>query len=303
MPLPTDFTVAICGAGMAGLGLALALHSHGIKCTIYEAADTPERVLRGSIQIGPNGQAALDKYGILEELLQSCRVFPSGGRLMKSDGTLINELVMGDKDIFGYDTMRVVRKTLAVRLANAVKDRGMEIICNKKYVRVVSEDDTGVTIEFEDGTTAQASLLVGADGIHSRLRQSLFPDVETQYVGSVAVGGSVLASKLGDVDEKSYGLYVNPIGSAMIGPHTPNNTEYIVFVSKPYPDLGKDDWKEMSNDKSKLRDYLMNGQDVWLPYIQSAIANLQDEDLFLWPMYVIRIGILDLTTGQNCPDR
>lgn len=59
---------------------------------------------------------------------------------MKSDGTLINELVMGDKEIFGYDTMRIVRGTLAVGLANAVKEREMKIICNKKYVRVVLED-------------------------------------------------------------------------------------------------------------------------------------------------------------------
>lgn len=42
-----------------------------------------------------------------------------------------------------------------------------------------------------------------------------------------------------------------------------------------------------SNDKNKLKEFLTDGRDVWLPYIQTAAAKLQDDDLFLWPMHVL----------------
>lgn len=286
MATTNSLTIAICGAGLTGLGLALALQSHGIRCTIYEAADTPERGLRGSLQLAPNGQTPLDKYGILDDLLRSSRIFEQG-RLMKNDGTLIQELVLGDKELFGYDCMRIVRKILIRKLVDTVKARGVEIFCNKKFARIQSETKSEVTMEFADGTTASASLLVGADGIHSRLRQSLFPEVKTKFIGSVVVGGSFSASNLDGIEDLPWGLYVSPIGTSMIGPHTNDDAEWVVFVSKPYADLGKEGWKEMINNKDKLRDFLMEGRNVWLPQIQLAITNLEDDNLFLWPMYVL----------------
>lgn len=281
-----DFTVAICGAGLAGLGLALALHSHGIKCTIFEAVETPERAARGSLQIAPNGQVVLDKYGVWTDLSKSSK-FYHNARIMKNDGTLMNEIMLGDKDTFGYESMRVVRRTLVAKLASTIRDRGMDIHCNKKFVRILSETDSGVTIEFADGTTAAASMLVGADGIHSRLRSTLYPSVKTQYIGSIAIGGSVSASEIAGPQDIPYGLYLSEHGSAMIGSHTPDDTDYVAFVGRPHADLGREGWKEMFKTKDRLRRVLQENQDDWPIHVRSAIANLRDDDLWLWPLYVL----------------
>lgn len=287
MGLPANFHVAICGAGLAGLSLALALQSHGIKCTIYEAADTAEKGIRGSINIAPNGQIPLDKYGILDDLVQSCRIFPEGGILRKPDGTVIQELVLGNKQLFGYDAIRVVRTTIIRKLVHALQERGVEIICNKRFVHIVEEADTGVTIEFADGTTASASLLVGSDGIHSRLRKAMFPEVETKYFGSVAVGGPFQAAKVNNFDATQWGLYAGPPGNTMIGPHVPDDSEWVVFVAKSYRDLGKDGFRELGKNKAQLREIMTEGQETWLPHVRGAMAQVGDDDLFLWAMYVL----------------
>lgn len=287
MVFPDDFNVAICGAGLAGLSLALSLRSHGIKCTIYEASDTPEKGIRGSIQLAPNGQTPLDRYGILDELLKSARVFPDGGILRKSDGSVIQELVLGDKELFGYDPMRIRRRTIISKMINTLKENGVEVVCNKKLTRIVSEAESGVTVEFADGSTASASLLVGSDGIHSCLRKSLFPEVEAQYFGSIAVGGSFPAAKVKGIELDQWGIYVGSPGNVILGPHVHDDSEWILFLSRSHPDLGKEGWKELGNNKEKLREFLNEGRDVWLPNVQGAMAAIENDDLFLWAMYVL----------------
>lgn len=287
MGFPDNFDVAICGAGLAGLSLALALHSHGIKCTVYEAADTPEKGIRGSFQLAPNGQTPLDRYGILDDLLKSSRIFPEGGTLKKSDGTVIQELILGDKELFGYDSIRIMRRTIICKFVDTLQEKGVPVICNRKFTRIISETDSEVTIEFVDGSTARTSLLVGSDGIHSRLRKSLFPEVEAQYFGSIAIGGSFAASKVDMLGSFPYGLYNGPLGNIMIGPHVRDDTEWVAFLGRSFPDLGRQGWKDMANNKEKLREVLAEGQEVWLPQIRQAIASIDDDELFLWAMYVL----------------
>jgi 2-polyprenyl-6-methoxyphenol hydroxylase-like FAD-dependent oxidoreductase len=59
--------VAIIGAGLSGLALALALHQQSIKCTIYEAREAPLNV-GGGLMLVPNGLKVLDKLGVYDPL-------------------------------------------------------------------------------------------------------------------------------------------------------------------------------------------------------------------------------------------
>src|SRR4051812_13572387 len=98
--------------------------------------------------------------------------------------------------------MRIIRGELVGELIKAVNERGIQVHYREKFTRIVSESKAeGVIIEFDDGTTAYISLLIGADGIYSPLRRALFPEVELQYIGTSAVTASVCSK---DVPRSQY---------------------------------------------------------------------------------------------------
>lgn len=284
----TKFTVAIVGAGLAGLGLAIALQSHGIDCTVYEAAPSPEQVVKGSLGIAPNGQAALESLDLLPQLEKWGIMFQEA-TVHDGDGNVMGKLLLGNKEYFGYDSLRIVRARLIDELAKAATERGVAVECNKKFTRIVSESATkGVTIEFADGTTSTTTLVLAADGIHSRVRQALFPEVQTSYIGTTAVSASVAWSAAPSLSMDRFGMFVRPgVGTALLGPHTPNADDWLIGFQSPHPDLGKEGWKEMQADKSRLRAYLETGKDQWPQYLQDAMAAARDDTLFLWQMHTL----------------
>jgi 2-polyprenyl-6-methoxyphenol hydroxylase-like FAD-dependent oxidoreductase len=188
--------VAIIGAGLGGLGLALALKSQNIPCTIYEASETPERVIGGSLQLGPNAQDVLTRLNVHERLIKHS-IFLDTLKINDNHGNLQGQIYLGDKKNFGFDSMRIVRKILIDELLGAVIEAGIDIKRNKKFIHLLSESkNEGVRFEFSDGTTSTASLLVASDGINSRVRRAIFPDVETEYLGFIGAGASVARSTL-----------------------------------------------------------------------------------------------------------
>ena len=75
--------------------------------------------------------------------------------------------------------------------AKAEEQQGINIVYGKKFTRVLAETDEDVTFEFADGEQKTALLLVGADGIHSRLRRERIEDISAKYIGLMAVTGAV----------------------------------------------------------------------------------------------------------------
>lgn len=294
MSFGPEFNVAICGAGLGGLGLALALHSHSIPCTIYESSDKPERVIGGSLQISGNGQSVFERYGIMGRLARhGC--FSDTLKVMDGQGNRINEFIIGDREVFGHSGMRIIRSLLMAELLASVREHGIEINCNKKFVRLLSDSTAeGVRFEFADGTVAQASLLVGADGIHSRVRHCLFPDAETQYLGTFAAGGSVARAALSDgltsgeeFTSEREGMLVGGYGAFILLPHDPQKSEYLAVLQKPYPDLGREGFNDMLSDKRKLHAYLNEDRSDWPKYIQNAIDNIREDTMWVWPTHVL----------------
>lgn len=187
MIISQPLDVAICGEGLAGLGLAIALQSKGIECAVYEAAARPTQVVKSALSLGPNGENVLYSLGIMPELAeQAC--FYRDMDVKTLNGDTVSKILMSYTDHFKHDGMRVTRAQLIDVLVKTARDRNIPVICSRKYTRVLSESVTnGVHFEFEDGSTATASLLVGADGIHSRMRTNMYPDTKPQYIGFAAV--------------------------------------------------------------------------------------------------------------------
>lgn len=173
-------TVAIIGAGIAGPPLGIALKRAGFEPVIYEASDTPRDNGGAFLNLAPNGIKALRALG-LEHVLDGLGFQNDWLVFHNESGRVLAEVPVGG--------ITVMRGALSRALREAAERAGVRFEFGKALTSI-EDRDVGVQARFADGTTAQARALIGADGIHSRARQSYFADApKPTYTGIINLGG------------------------------------------------------------------------------------------------------------------
>ncbi|POO02807.1 Zeaxanthin epoxidase [Trema orientale] len=186
-PPEKKLKVLVAGGGIGGLVFALAAKRKGFEVLVFEkdlSAIRGEGQYRGPIQIQSNALAALEAIDldVAEEVM----------RVGCVTGDRINGLVDGVSgtwyvkfDTFtpaaerGLPVTRVIsRMSLQQILARAV---GEEIIMNESNVVNFEDHGDKVTVILENGQRYEGDLLVGADGIWSKVRKNLFGQTEAIY--------------------------------------------------------------------------------------------------------------------------
>jgi FAD-dependent urate hydroxylase len=164
VPSTRPLRVLVIGAGVSGISVARGLLRDGHDVTVFDQRkDT--RAGGGAVTIWSNGETVLRQLGVnmdgAGQLLSSVRVLTSRGRRLATlDVTaVVNRL--------GAPVRMVPRRVLLERLLEGFPvDR---IRCDSRAVRVITTPD-GVRVEFEDGSFARGDVLIGADGLHSMVR-------------------------------------------------------------------------------------------------------------------------------------
>jgi len=179
----------IIGGGIAGPVAAMALQRAGIEATIYEAWDHPADYTGWFLNTASNGLDVLHTLGI--DLASRADGHPIPTMVMWSGtGKRLGEVANGIRLEDGTVSICIKRGELQRVLREETLGRGIRIEYGKQLTGYEPAGDGGVTAMFEDGTTAEGDLLVGADGIHSATRQLLVPgSPEPAYTGLVGVGG------------------------------------------------------------------------------------------------------------------
>ena len=202
MTATTRPTVGIVGAGIGGLAAALALRRAGLRVQVFERASRFTRVGAG-LQMAPNVTKALRPLGLLDPLNRvACK--PLAWRSYDaSSGRLQLELPLGDQiaERYGAPYLHVHRADLHDLLSAAAgKVRtGMHAVgldAGADHVRVT----------FGDGTQARFDAVIGADGVHSMIRDIVAGSQQPRFSGMVAYRGLVPASDL-------TGLQVEPVSA------------------------------------------------------------------------------------------
>ncbi|MFF4537279.1 FAD-dependent oxidoreductase [Streptomyces aureus] len=177
----TNHTPRICvvGAGPAGLTCARVLQGHGIEVTVYDADDSVDsRDPGGTLDLhADSGQIALEDAGLLDAFMARAR--PEGQAKTRRDhrGTVLAEFTPapGDEAAPEIDRGRLRRLLFESLRPGTVR-------WGHRLVRTTRLGRAGARLEFADGTTVEADLVIGADGAWSKVRP-LIGDATPRHLG------------------------------------------------------------------------------------------------------------------------
>jgi len=259
--------VAIVGGGIGGLTAALALLRSGIDVDVYEQA--PElKELGAGVQISANGTRVLYALG-LGAAIERVGVIVAGKEIrLWNTGQAWKLFDLGAVSVqrYGFPYMMFHRGDLHGVLLDAIKTEKSDAIrLDHKCIGVEQAAD-GVAMTFENGTIVHAPIVIGADGVQSRLRACLFGADRPEFTGIVAWRGlipraAVPASVKMDVGSN----WVGPGGHVV---HYPvRGGALLNFVGL----LERDDWRVESWTVRGTIDEFANDFRGWHKDVQAMI--------------------------------
>ncbi|UHA73211.1 FAD-dependent oxidoreductase [Paenibacillus sp. 481] len=187
--------VIIIGAGVAGVSFSLFLHRAGISSTIYESYPYFKEAGAGFI-ISPNGVNVLHELGLKHELEENSTAL-NQYKIFTHHNEEVSIMNSFDHIKFGCPSVNITRTHVMKMLLAEAESKGIAVEYGKKLV-ALEQSQTNVTAYFEDQTQAIGTLLVGADGIHSKTREMIFPQGHhLKYGGFWTIQGLVSTEGLG----------------------------------------------------------------------------------------------------------
>lgn len=232
-------TVGIVGAGIGGLTAAVSLHDSGVEPVVFEAGESLSAADAGVV-LRTNGLKVLDRLD-LGEPVRSAGAAVTRSRLGKADGTTLREYdlrAVGD-DGSGYVIVR--RRELLELLAGELPDEVVSF--GRRCVGFDRPDDptapdATVTVEFADAPDRELTAVLGADGLGSAVRTTLFPGTEPASAGEVSYRGLAPAAAVPGVTD-AFVEYAGRGSLAGFGPAGDDSVHWYAIV-EPCPGTGRE---------------------------------------------------------------
>jgi 2-polyprenyl-6-methoxyphenol hydroxylase-like FAD-dependent oxidoreductase len=192
--------VLIIGGGIGGSAAALAMLRAGHKVSVFEQVKAKSEVGAG-IQISPNASRLLHRYG-LSSRLDEVAVRPQAVEARRwNDGKVLAGEPLGEtvEAAFGAPHYHIHRADLLKVITDAIPQESLHE--GKRCIGIV-DDGKCVLAKFDDGSSAEGDVLVGADGIHSYVQKHLFGDEAPRFSGNIAFRGLVPRDRVRHLDLK-----------------------------------------------------------------------------------------------------
>lgn len=271
-------TIAIIGGGIGGLTAALALRKCGLRPVIYERAPEFGEVGAG-ISLSPNAVKVLEWLGMgdflaananepLEQLLFHGE---TGDTLMEIDRRTC-------RATYGAAYYQMHRADL---MAELVARFGAEDCRMGRSFSGLDQHDNGVSLMFADGSSEEADIVIGADGLRSIVRDILFDTPAPTFSGHVAWRALIPGHLLGERAKAR--TNVNHIGSGKnLVTYPVRGTDLVNMVAL----TRSDNWAEESWNAKASREELAAMFTGWTDYVGEVIAKVPDDELYRWGLFI-----------------
>lgn len=242
-------SIAVVGGGIGGLTAAASLFRLGFKIDVYEQAEHFAPIGAG-IQLTANAMRALGGLGLVESL-RSEGFAPAAFHSREWDtANVTNVLIMGKslEERYGAPDLMIHRARLHSALAALVPRACIHF--GKKLV-AIEPHKSSARLTFADESRVEAALVIGADGIHSVVREALFGAEKPRYTGRVAYRTIYPTARINGtaIDERA--KWWGPDRHVVHYFTTPSRDEIYFIAVTPEPNFQVESWS-MVGDKNML---------------------------------------------------
>jgi len=236
-------SIAVIGGGIGGTTAALLLQKAGFDCHVYEQARLVTRIGAG-INLYPNGTRVLQSLGLLPKLftfglqhdVKRSRDFDTGHLTYAIECKTLEQL-------YGAPVLTIHRGDLAQILTSALQPETLHL---NRSLTGLHDDGSRVRLAFADGSVEMADIVVGADGVNSKVREILLGPEPPKYSGDVAYRGLFPISLLnGFVPEDHAKWWHDNRLFVLIYYITASRDEAYFVACAPEPIWGKDNYSPM----------------------------------------------------------
>ncbi|KAI9738700.1 MAG: hypothetical protein M1834_008205 [Cirrosporium novae-zelandiae] len=298
IPASPQFTIAVIGGGIAGLSLTIGLLRQGVSVHVYEAADSFSEIGAG-VSFGPNSTRAMSLIDpAIKVGYDKCATI--NGFEDKAPTWFDFRLGMpwrGGKEKGGLNPGHMIQGVVAGNVGQSSVHRAhfldemVKLIPSDrasfgKRLQEIEEIKGGVRMKFQDGTTAEASAVIGCDGIKSRTREILLgeetPAVHATFSGKYAYRGLLPMGKavelLGEELAKNSQMYLGYHGHVLTFPIEKGETMNVVaFRTK------EDDWEDDRWVKPMQREDMFHDFRGWGESVRSILSLMEKPDV--WALF------------------
>ena len=254
---------AIVGGGIGGLSTANALLRRGIDVTVFEQVDTLREVGTG-VSIFPNGRRQLERMGLKEALAQVGAKVGNGSEYYRMDGTVVGPILTtnssGWSGVYGMH-----RADLSRVLAGALP--GTTIRTAHRCFGFEQNTDVA-QLKFANGMTAEADVVIAADGIQSVLQKYVVQPSLPEYSGSRAYRGLIPSAKLPEWRKEAHQTWMGDGKHFMVYPVRSGATSKLRRLRSERQTKQSKSWSAIGN-----RDELAACFEGWDPRVVERLTH------------------------------
>jgi salicylate hydroxylase len=284
-PAKRPLRVAIVGAGIGGLAAACALRQRGIDVEVFERSTMLEEVGAG-LQIGPNGFKVFRALGLEAELMRNAFEPISIMSITWDEGRLRfrQPLRAVAREKYGAPYMTAHRADLHNLLRRAAGDTPIHLGVN--CIGAETVNGTAV-VRFADGATAEADIVIGADGIRSAIRAQHFGADRPRFTEMMAwraiVPMDCVPTRVGPggsvkLDHGEYFGWIGPNGHVICYPIGVNGDKLNIFGGHV-----TEQWVEESWSVPSSREELIAAKAGWNEALLDMFRHV--EHVYKWGIY------------------